>query len=167
MTLRLEDIERIKQLKHRYMRMLDSGDSEGLAGCFVPEATIRYEGGSYLYEANGRDEIIAMLGQMQNNQYVGMHLALMPEIDVAEDGAVAEGRWYMVDWAVNMATNRMTHGTALYHDHYVHRDGEWRIRHSGYVRLFERVEMLKEPIDLKSHAFARFGPPMLGGVLPR
>lgn len=166
MALRLEDIELIKQLKHRYMRMLDSGDNDGLAGCFVPEATIRYEGGSYLYEAGDRDEIVAMLSQMQNNQYVGMHLALMPEITV-HDADSAEGRWYLVDWAVNMATNRMTHGTALYHDRYVRRDGEWRILHSGYVRLFERVEMLEEPIDLRSHAFARFGPPMAGGVLPR
>lgn len=166
MALRLEDIELIKQLKHRYMRMLDGGDNDGLAGCFVPEATIRYEGGSYLYEAGSRDEIIAMLSQMQNNQYVGMHLALMPEITV-HDADTAEGLWCMVDWAVNMATNRMTHGTARYHDHYVRRDGEWKILHSGYVRLFERVETLKEPIDLKSHSFARFGPPMLGGVLPR
>lgn len=166
MALRLEDIELIKQLKHRYMRMLDSGDSDGLSGCFVPEATIRYEGGSYLYEAGDRDEIIAILSQMQNNQYVGMHLALMPEITV-HDADNAEGRWYLVDWAVNMATNRMTNGTALYQDRYVRRDGEWRILHSGYVRLFERVETLKEPVDLRSHAFASFGPPMSGGILPR
>lgn len=166
MTLRLEDIELIKQLKHRYMRMLDSGDNDGLTACFVPEATIRYEGGSYLYEAGSRDEIIGMLSQMQNNQFVGMHLALMPEITV-HDADNAEGRWTMIDWAVNMASNRTTHGSALYQDRYVRRDGEWRILHSGYVRLFERVEMLKEPLELTSHAFARFGAPMLGGVLPR
>jgi hypothetical protein len=166
MTMRLEDIESIKMLKHRYMRMLDSGDSDGLRDCFVPEATIRYEGGSYLYEAGDREEIIGLLSQMQNNQYVGMHLALMPEI-VVHDEATAEGRWYMVDWAVNMASNRETQGSALYQDRYIRRDGTWKILHSGYVRLYEKVEILEKPIDLHSHFFARFGPPMAGGSLPK
>jgi len=166
MTMRLEDIERIKMLKHRYMRMLDSGDSDGLRDCFVPEATIRYEGGSYLYEAAGREEIIGLLSQMQNNQYVGMHLALMPEITV-HDAETAEGRWYMIDWAFNLATNRETEGAAFYQDRYVVRDGEWKILHSGYVRAFEKVAYHEKPIDLHSHLFAKFGPPSAGGSLPK
>lgn len=164
--MRLEDIEAIKMLKHRYMRMLDSGDSEGLRDCFVPESTIRYEGGSYLYEAHSRDEIIALLSQAHNNQYVGMHLALMPEITV-HDADNAEGRWTMVDWAVNMATNRETQGAAFYQDRYVRRDGEWKILHSGYVRAYERVEIRDKPLDLHSHLFAKFGPPGDGKDLPR
>ena len=166
MTLRLEDIELIKQLKHRYMRMLDSGDNDGLRACFVPEATIRYEGGSYLYEAHDREEIIGLLSQMQNNQYVGMHLALMPEITVLDDDN-AEGRWTMIDWAVNMTTNRETQGAAFYQDRYVRRDGEWKILHSGYVRAFEKVEFRDKPIDLHSHLFAKFGPPIDTGSLPK
>ena len=166
MTMRLEDIERIKMLKHRYMRMLDSGDSDGLRDCFVPEATIRYEGGSYLYEAAGREEIIGLLSQMQNNQYVGMHLALMPEI-IVHDADNAEGRWYMIDWAFNLATNRETEGAAFYQDRYVVRDGEWKILHSGYVRAYEKVEYREKPIDLHSHLFAKFGPPKDGGSLPK
>lgn len=164
--MRLEDIEAIKMLKHRYMRMLDSGDSEGLRSCFVPEATIRYEGGSYLYEAGNREEIVALLSQSQNNQYVGMHLALMPEIDV-HDPDTAEGRWYMIDWAVNLATNRETQGAAFYQDHYVRRDGTWQILRSTYVRAYERVEIRDKPLDLRSHLFAKFGPPVSGGQLPR
>ena len=30
------------------------------------------------------------------------------------------------------------HGTAIYHDEYVKVDGEWKIRHTGYDRIFEQ-----------------------------
>ncbi len=95
-----------------------------------------------------------------------MHLALMPEITV-HDADNAEGLWYMVDWAVNLATNRETQGAAFYRDRYVRRHGEWQILHSGYVRAFEKIEFRKEPIDLHSHLFAKFGPPREGGSLPK
>ncbi|MDB5397789.1 MAG: hypothetical protein JWM91_5295 [Rhodospirillales bacterium] len=155
MGLRLEDIELIKQLKHRYMRCLDSADAEGLKATMHPDLTIQYIGGSYRIEAAGRDKVMQMLSGMWNKKYAGSHIVHHPEIDVAEDGLTADGIWYLSDYALNFNINKLTQGAAIYRDRYVKLDGKWAIRHSGYTRLWERFEDFgdKKP-NLTAHLFA-------------
>ena len=108
MALRLEDIELIKQLKHRYMRCLDTGDPEGLRKCLAEDVTIRYVGGSYKIEAEGADEIVKMLSAgMYNDKYIGVHTVHHPEIEV-HDESNASGIWYLVDFAINFAIGKTT-----------------------------------------------------------
>jgi hypothetical protein len=61
MTSPLEEIESIKQLKHRYFRLVDTADWDALADCFVESATVCYAGGSYRVERSGRDAILGYL----------------------------------------------------------------------------------------------------------
>ena len=61
MTLRLEDIELIRRLKHRYFRSIDTRDTEALTESFVPDATIHYVGGTYDFKAEGRDNPSSVL----------------------------------------------------------------------------------------------------------
>jgi hypothetical protein len=153
MALRLEDIELIKQLKHRYMRCLDSADPEGLKATLHPDLTISYIGGSYRIEAEGRDQVLAMLSGMWNKKYAGSHIVHHPEITVAEDGETAEGIWYLTDIAMNFNINMTTQGAAIYHDKYIKLDGRWVIRHSGYTRLWERFEPFDKAPVLTAHLF--------------
>jgi hypothetical protein len=154
MGLRLEDIELIKQLKHRYMRCLDSADPEGLKATMHPDLTIQYIGGSYRIEAAGRDQVMQMLSGMWNKKYAGSHIVHHPEIDVAEDGMTADGVWYLTDYALNFNINKSTQGAAIYRDKYVKHDGKWVIRHSGYTRLWERFEDFDKKPNLPAHLFA-------------
>jgi len=62
MALPLEDIELIKQLKYRYCRCIDTANLEELKTLFAEDASVRYQGGSYLFEAQGRDKILEALG---------------------------------------------------------------------------------------------------------
>jgi hypothetical protein len=160
MTLHLEDIELIKQLKHRYMRCLDTADVPGLAETMHPEITIRYVGGSYLIEGSGRDEVLSTLSFMFNKSYAGSHIVHHPEIEVHDDGT-AEGIWYLSDYAMNFNIRKTTQGAAIYRDRYEKHAGRWVIRHSGYTRLWERVEDFGEHApNLAAHLFATLDLPL-------
>jgi len=153
MGLRLEDIELIKQLKHRYMRCLDSADPAGLKATMHPDLSILYIGGSYRFEMEGRDNVLAALSGMWNKNYAGSHIVHHP-IDVADDGETAEGIWYLTDYAMNFTLNITTQGAAIYRDKYVKHEGVWVIRHSGYTRLWERYEKMEVKPNLTAHLFA-------------
>ena len=153
MALRLEDIELIKQLKHRYMRCLDTADIQGLGGTMHPDISICYIGGSYRFEVEGRDKVLQALSGMYNKKYAGSHIVHHPEIDVLDD-IHAEGIWYLTDYAINFNINKWTQGAAIYNDRYEKLDGKWVIRHSGYKRLWERYEDFDKKPNLTSHLFA-------------
>jgi len=67
---------------------------------------------------------------------VTMHTGHHPEIDFTSD-TEAVGTWYLEDRVFLPAADIEIHGTALYHDEYRFDDGHWRIRHTGYDRIFE------------------------------
>src|ERR1700692_1960269 len=110
MGLRLEDIELIKQLKHRYMRCLDTADLAGLKETMHPDISIEYIGGSYRIEAEGREQVLKILSGMFNKKYAGSHVVHHPEIDVHDEGETAEGIWYLTDIAMNFNINMSTQG---------------------------------------------------------
>jgi hypothetical protein len=155
MALRLEDIELIKQLKHRYMRCLDTADIPGLRATMHPDISIQYIGGSYRIEAEGRDNVIATLSGMFNKKYAGSHVVHHPEIEVQDD-TTASGIWYLTDYAINFNIAKTTQGAAIYRDRYEKLGGNWVIRHSGYTRLWERFEDFEpgRPPNLTAHLFA-------------
>ena len=141
-ALRLEDIELIKQLKHRYCRFLDTADAEGLRSTLTEDIVVDYVGASYHFHAEGRDEVVRLLNAAFHEDFVGVHTVHQPEIEVSDDGQSAQGRWTLTDWAVDLRTGIETSGACMYRDEYVREDGEWRIRRSAYRRLFEKVAKL-------------------------
>ncbi len=54
------EIEKIKQLKYRYLRALDTGDVDGLRACIAEDATALFIGNRRT-EIKGRDEIVKII----------------------------------------------------------------------------------------------------------
>jgi uncharacterized protein (TIGR02246 family) len=150
MSMHLEDIERIKQLKYRYCRAIDLCDTAALRTMFTEDASVDYLGGSYHFEISGRDAIVDMLRDSFYPQFVGCHTVHQPVIEVHDDDT-ADGEWTLLDYALKMDKgNEATVGAATYKDHYVKRDGAWLIHRATYQRVYERVYTEQE-VGLTAH----------------
>ena len=153
---RLEDIEAIKQLKHRYFRSIDMADIETLATLFTEDVEVDYRGASYHWQVQGRDNLVAAVAEAFNAQVIACHTGHHPEIAVTAPDA-AEGLWYLTDTMVDFARGVTTAGSALYRDAYVKVGGEWRIRRTTYRRIYEQVETFSDPPNITFSHLAIFG----------
>ena len=133
--LDLEAIERIKQLKARYFRYLDTRDLEGLRSVFCEDGTVDFQSPTYQIQLAGWPALENFFAQAFNEHQYGMHSAHHPEITV--DGDQATGLWYLHDLFVHESAKVLLQGSALYEDRYVRQGGEWLIQHSQYARLLE------------------------------
>jgi hypothetical protein len=155
---RLEDIEAIKQLKHRYLRALDMADREVLAATFTDDVEVDYQGASYRWQASGRETLLQGLLDAFNPRMIGCHTAHHPEITIT--GAdTAEGIWYLTDVSMDTGRNLITAGSALYRDVYAKVDGTWLIRRSGYSRIYEQVESRDVSSTITFSHLATMAPP--------
>ena len=153
MALRLEDIELIKRVKYLYCRGIDTCDIELLRSLFTEDMSVDYVGGTYRFQAEGRDQVLAALEQAFHSGFVSSHTVHHPIIDVHDDDT-ADGHWTLVDYALDLSRgNLVTVGSSFYVDKYVKQDGAWKIRRATYNRLFERVYVEKEPA-LTAHLLA-------------
>jgi ketosteroid isomerase-like protein len=149
----LESIEAIKQLKYRYFRFLDSKQWDELATCFTDDATAAYDDGKYAF--TGREAILGFLhGALGSHDIVSLHQGHHPEIVLAGDTR-AEGRWSLSDYLIFRESNTRLRGAAYYRDEYVRSDGEWKISHTGYVRLFEEMWAGKDPEGWRLTSFGK------------
>lgn len=131
----LEEIEAIRQLKYRYFRLLDTKRFVELGELLTDDATTSYQSGELSYQ--GRDAIVAFLEEsLGNGDIVTMHNGHHPEIELMSP-TTAKGTWYLEDRVVVRAMDFELVGTLLYDDRYAKVDGEWKIRHTGYERIFE------------------------------
>jgi len=130
----LEDIEAIKRLKYRYLRCLDRKLWDELAECFTEDATTAYSGGKYSFR--GRDAIVRFLRESLGPAMLSMHHCHHPEIEITGD-STATGVWALEDYLIMTKSNRGMRGAAFYKDEYVRVDGEWKIKSTGYDRIFE------------------------------
>ena len=148
----LVEIEAIKRLKYRYVRHLDLKEFDELETLFVEDATATYSDGTYTFD--DRAGIIAFLREaLGSTTMLTSHKVHQPEIDLTGPDT-ATGTWGLED-VVILADQKLTiRGAAFYADRYEKVDGEWRIRHTGYQRVYE--EMGKRPDDLKLTA-SRWG----------
>ena len=154
--LDLEAIELIKQLKARYFRFLDTANWEGLKTVFTDDATIDFKSPSYEISFNGWPELEQFYKGAFTETRFGMHTAHHPEIEVNGDTAV--GLWYLHDIFVSLEDNTQFEGSALYRDEYVKINGEWKIKNSGYQRLFEQISQRGDDIKVTSSPIGnRFG----------
>jgi len=131
----LEEIEAIRQLKYRYFRLLDTKRCAELGELLTEDATTSYQSGDLSYR--GREAIVAFLEEsLGNGDIVTMHNGHHPEIELTSP-TTATGVWYLEDRVVVRAMDFEIVGTLLYDDRYVKIDGEWKIEHTGYERIFE------------------------------
>ena len=153
---RLLDLEEIKRLKYRYCRCIDTANIKELAELFTEDGSVRYVGGTYLFEAQGRDKIIEAIGYAFHQEAIAFHHVNHPEIDFVSP-TEASGQWYLKDWFLDLRRKIITDGSSLYRDRYVKRDGRWLIQHAGYERIFEIVTPFSEAPNITAHWLAKHG----------
>jgi uncharacterized protein (TIGR02246 family) len=142
----LVEIEAIKRLKHGYVRALDLKQWDQLETLFLPDATASYSDGKYAFE--GRDAIMEFLrNAMGSSNMLTSHKVHQPEIDLTGPDT-ATGVWALDDVVIVLEHNVTIRGAAFYRDEYAKVDGAWRIKHTGYERVFEEMQPRSADIRL-------------------
>ena len=142
----LVEIELLKRLKYRYIRCLDLKLFDEIGECFIDEATASYGGGAYTYE--GRDAIVQFLrNSMGSTTMLTSHKVHHPEVDITGPDT-ATGVWALDDLVLLTDLNLTVRGAAYYTDEYVKVGGAWRIRHTGYKRVYEELAPRSPEITL-------------------
>lgn len=142
MTLEeLSDLRAIERLKYAYLRCVDLKEWDELSGLFTEDATASYAGGNLRFE--GRQAILDFLRQNLGTQLTS-HKCHHPEIDLQGPEA-ATGVWALEDVVIDPKAGYTIRGAAYYTDHYVKVAGRWLIRHTGYKRVYEELEMRRGP----------------------
>lgn len=131
----LVDVEAIKAVKYRYIRAVDLRDWDLLATTLTDDACARYSAGKLSFD--GRDAIITFLrDSMPAKEMLSAHRVHHPEIELTGPDT-ATARWSLDDVVIFPSSNFMIRGAAYYEDELVKVDGEWRIKLTGYRRLYE------------------------------
>jgi hypothetical protein len=134
----LVEIEAIKRLKYRYARCLDLKQWDELAECFTDDAVAAYSGGGYTYE--GRDAILEFLRRsMGAETFHSSHKMHHPEIELTGHDS-ATGVWALDDTVIETEWQITIRGASFYEDEYVRDGGAWRIKRTGYRRVFEEIQ---------------------------
>ena len=130
----LADFHAITQVKYRYLRALDTHQWDLMRTCFTDEARSWYSSGRL--SAQGADEIIRMLSGMMVDGVVSSHIALHPEIKFTGPDA-ATGVWRFEDTVHVVGSGVVLNGAGYYYDEYAKGSDGWRIKSTGYERIFE------------------------------
>jgi SnoaL-like domain len=134
----LVELELIKRLKYRYARCLDLKRWDEIASCFTDDAVAAYSGGNYSFE--GREAIVEFLRRsMGAETFHSSHKMHHPEIELTGP-TTATGVWALDDVVVMTDFQLTIRGCSFYEDEYVKAAGEWRIRRTGYRRVFEEIQ---------------------------
>jgi hypothetical protein len=141
----LVELEKIRQLKYRYLRCVDLKLWDEIGDVFTEDATADYgtpSAGRPLKLGN-RQEIVAFLRDSLGNGVITLHAAGQPEIQI--DGEQAKGTWRFEDTVIATEFKVVICGAAFYEDRYKRgEDGRWRISHTGYERLYESTMSLDD-----------------------
>jgi len=142
----LVEIEQIRQLKYRYVRFIDTKRWDDLGELFTADATASYGGGAT--ERAGRDDIMTFLvDAMSDETILTSHKVHHPEIALIGPDR-ATGVWALDDIVILGGLGMTVRGASFYDDRYAKVDGEWRIAHTGYRRVFEEIEPRRADLKL-------------------
>jgi hypothetical protein len=149
---RLESLDAIRQLAHRYAIAVDSRDIDGITSLYVED--VKVAGG-----ATGRDALGAVFTEMLGHNaysilFVGNHVIDFDDPEHPDRPSRARGQVYCRaqfpqgdEWIVQ---------SICYHDRYDRRDGRWYF-HSRNHLLFYGCDMLTRPLDLPRAGQPEFG----------
>ncbi|MCO6057698.1 nuclear transport factor 2 family protein [Pseudomonas sp. MOB-449] len=123
--VRLEALEAIRLLKHRYFNACDLKDVETIRDCFAEgPVTIDYGPVGTFPE---RDSFVALYREMAcNERVIDLHHGANPEIELlGADEAV--GRWALYYFNLDAETGATRQLGGIYQDRYRCIDGRWKI----------------------------------------
>ena len=122
---RLEDIEALKQLKHRYAAFCDQDyDPDGLAPLFTENAV--WDGGT-MGRYEGREAIHKFFSQAHKFVPFAIHHVTNPIIEI--DGDRATGRWYLWQPCIFSPAGEALWMAGRYFDKCRRDNGVWRFEH--------------------------------------
>lgn len=156
---RLEQVERIRALKHRYLRACDAKDVEGFRAAFVSgTADIDY---GPMGRYDDADELAALFRRVALAQVDGapavldMHHGVHGDIVIDGPGR-ATGRWTLSFRQANLVERTLRTAAIEYDDRYVLEEGDWRIAASHARTLWSLVEPLTDEhrIDIGDRALS-------------
>ncbi len=136
----LLDVEALKALKARHLRLMDSKEWDLLEALFADDALFEIPDGGI---AERGPKAISRAVRMALDKAVTSHQAYLPEIEITgKDTALAT--WAMFDYVEFPGPGEKAptgiKGYGHYHEEYVREDGEWRIKALRLSRL--RVDPL-------------------------
>lgn len=148
----LLEIEKIKQLKARYLRGLDTNDWALFESSMSEDCTGRYNSGKLSFDT--REDIVDFMRQnLSGEKVLTLHQGHQPEIEIIDE-ATARASWYLQDIVIHLEAGVRIYGSAVYEDSYRKEGGEWRICATGYKRVFEAMEPLGEGHMITENMFA-------------
>ena len=146
----LAALEEIRQVKYRYLRCVDLKLWDEIGDVFTADASADY--GTHAVarplSLRGRDEIVGYLRKNLSPEIITMHRCGQPEITI--EGDKASGTWAFEDTVIATAHRVLIKGAAFYEDTYERgADGQWRISHTGYQRIYETMNSLDDSPSLR------------------
>jgi hypothetical protein len=121
---RLEDIEAIRLLKHRYLNACDMKQVESVRDCFAEGEILIDYGPVGVFEE--RDRFVELFKIMACHVHVvDLHHGANPEIHL--DGDVAMGRWALFYFNIDARSGATRQLGGLYEDEYQKFEGQWKI----------------------------------------
>ncbi|TDF85970.1 nuclear transport factor 2 family protein [Pseudomonas sp. H9] len=122
---RLESLEAIRQLKHRYLNACDLKEVETIRDCFAEgEVDIDY---GPLGRFQHRDGFIELYQRLACQlRVIDSHHGANPEIELLDDDH-ARGRWALSYFNLDAQTGVTRRLGVIYDDRYQCIDGQWKI----------------------------------------
>ncbi len=148
----LLEIEKIRQLKARYFRALDTNDWPLFSETMTSDCIGRYSDGDLSFD-NRAGIVDFMKKNLSGDKMLTMHHGHHPEITIVDENS-AQGIWYLEDTVIALESSVRIYGAAIYNDEYKKVNGEWLISQIGYKRTFECVEPLPEGHRVLKNMFA-------------
>lgn len=135
---RLQDLEDIKALKHRYFRAMTFGDHETLKDTLTEDVVTSYSDGKYVFE--DREKLLRFLidSHDPNAKIIAWWMAGMPEITFQSE-TEATGIWAMYHSFFNQGKGFVDEMFVYYDDAYRKEDGIWRFCRTGYKRVINQI----------------------------
>ncbi len=133
---KLEALEEIKALKHRYFRAMTLGDYGLLKDTLTRDVVTSYAEGEYVFD--DREKLLRFLiDSHHSGQQVAYWMCGMPELKlVGEDRAT--GIWAFYHYFYDRRHEYVDEIFAYYDDEYRKEGGEWRIARTGYRRVLNQ-----------------------------
>jgi len=150
MDMDLVALEEIRRVKYRYLRYVDLKLWDEMEDVFTPDASAEYGTHAVKQELRlyGRDAIIGYLRENLGADIITIHRCGQPELEV--DGNSATGTWSFEDTVIAVNFRVLIKGAAFYEDTYQRSDdGQWRISHIGYTRIYETIQSLDDTPSLR------------------
>ncbi|KJK16820.1 nuclear transport factor 2 family protein [Pseudomonas sp. 2(2015)] len=122
---RLEALDAIRQLKHRYFNACDLKQVEVIRDCFA-EGEILIDYGP-VGTFRDRDSFVALYQQLAcNAQVIDLHHGANPEIHLTGDDQ-AQGRWALYYFNLDGESGATRQLGGIYQDRYRRIGGQWKM----------------------------------------